>query len=1134
MLHKCLKALAVVLLAAAVPAAAQDAVLRGTVTSDRGELVQVAAVQLPELNLQALTGANGQYTLSIPAARLRGQSVTLRVRSIGHKPATRVITLNPGEQTIDFQLATDVNMLEAIVVTGVQEATERIKTTFGTTIIDVANLPLASSDPLRQLQGKIGANIVSGTGRPGTSPSVLLRGPTSLNAAGRSQDPLYIVDGVIINGSLPEIAPQDIESVEVLKGAAGASLYGARAGNGVISIKTKSGNRALEGVKFSVRSEGGVSDIERDFGIARFHALLTDETGTRFCQTVTGQPACARTFDYAAQQRYINDNLGPFAFDSAPSFPVDPGSSISTSPVQGRTGNVLKEQFQLNPWPFTAYNAVNQAVDPHPYIQNSVDMTGRVGGTRFYASATNLSEQGAIRFLNGFDRNSFRANVDQVIGTQWNIGMTAFYSRNSDDGANNDGGGGAFFGLTRQPASSNTLQRDSQGRLYIRPNLQGGGGQNGNPLYSLENNLRSDVSSRFIGGTTVTYTPLNWMNFEGQVGYDLRRTSFSQIQDKGYRTTSASPTTNNGFIFRGAAGFEAVDASLNATVRKELTPDLRARLNLRYLFEQRDFEQNTGEGRTLSVQGVTSLGNATSNKDIASQFTRQRQIGQFVGTNIDFKDRYIIDALVRRDGSSLFGVGNRWATFGRVSGAWRVSQEPWWFIPQANELKLRASYGTAGGSPNFAAQYETFNIGNGGILTLTTLGNRNLRPELHQELELGADIELFGRYGITATYAHSVIDRQILQVPISSSTGYQNQWQNAGALLNITHELSVNIPLVQRRDLSWSMSLVYDHNRSWIKRLDVAPYFYGNQNQQGAEEIFQAVQGERVGTFYGRYFLRSCTDLPTPFRNDCGTSTSSFQSNDEGFLVWVGANNNPSMGITDNLWETTLNGCGAVAICNTPGAFTAPWGVALNWGMPIIMRGDPQDPSNPGGARRVPLGNALPDFRFAITQNFQWRAFTLYALVDAAIGQSVWNEGFHWAHLDFLSHDVDQVGKSVATAKPIGYYYRAAQPDNGSGVGGFYDILGPNSFTVEDASYAKLREVTLSYHLGRVAGSGDWALSVVGRNILTLTGYRGFDPEVGIAGNTNNDVNGSRALNAVDAFVFPNLRTFTVRLSSSF
>jgi hypothetical protein len=757
---------------------------------------------------------------------------------------------------------------------------------------------------------------------------------------------------------------------------------------------------------------------------------------------------------------------------------------------------------------------VNQTVTPHPYMSNSVDVTGRVGGTRFYASATNLTENGSIAFLKGFKRNSFRANVDQSIGSQWSLAVTASYARTANDGANNDGGNNAFFVLTRQPAPANMLARDTLGRLYIRPNLQGGGGQNVNPLYSLANALRNDIANRFIGGVRLQYTPLQWLNFDANLGYDLRRTSFSQIQDKGYRTSSSNPDINNGFIFRGGSGDEAVNTSLNMRLRRELTPDLKGTLSLRYLFEQRDAELNTGEGRYLSVKGVTTLDNTTLLRNVSSSFSRIRQLSQFAGINLDYKDRYILDALIRRDGSSLFGMGNRWATFGRVSGAWRVSQEPWWRFSAVSDLKLRASYGTAGGSPRFNAQYESFNIGNGGILTLTTLGNRSLRPELHKELELGTDMELFGRYGVTATYARSNIDRQILPVPVSSSTGYQNQWQNAGALLNITHELSLNLPLLQGRETSWSMSIVYDHNTSWISRLDVPEFTYGPP-QQGAEAMFIARAGEKIGTFYGRAFLQSCGQLPAPYNADCGGSGSSFQLNDEGWLVWVGAGNNPRMGITDNLWETSL-----------PGG-VAPWGVALHWGMPIILRGNPNNVSD---AKLVALGNALPEFRFAVTQNVRWRKVSLYALLDAAIGQRVWNEGFHWAHLDFLSKDVDQIGKSVATAKPIGYYYRAAPPDNGNGVGGFYDLLGPNNFSVEGASYAKLRELALSYHFGRIAGGGDWEATASVRNLLTITGYRGFDPEVGIVGGEG----ASRAINAVDAFVFPNLRTFTIRVSTSF
>ena len=244
--------------------------------------------------------------------------------------------------------------------------------------------------------------------------------------------------------------------------------------------------------------------------------------------------------------------------------------------------------------------------------------------------------------------------------------------------------------------------------------------------------------------------------------------------------------------------------------------------------------------------------------------------------------------------------------------------------------------------------------------------------------------------------------------------------------------------------------------------------------------------------------------------------------NDEGFLVWVGAGNNPGMGIRNNLWESRIsNAAGNTSV--------TPWGIIeLNWGMPILLR------DADGNPRNVALGNALPDFRFAVTQDVRFKRFSFYALLDASVGQRIWNQGFHWAHLDFLSSDVDQVGKSVETAKPIGYYWRTSRQDGFTGLGGFYDQLLPNNETVEDASYAKLREVLVSYHIGPIARTGDWDISLVGRNLFTITGYRGFDPEVGLSGGTQLNGAGSAAINAVDAFTFPNLRTFTIGLSSTF
>ena len=393
---------------------AQDAVIRGTITSDRGEPVAGANVLVEELRIGVLTNATGQYTVLVPGARVRGQPVVLRVRAIGFKPNSKAITLTAGEQAVDLVLSYDVNLLEAVVVTGTQEATEAVKVPFTVSRVDAAQMPVPGSNALSQLQGKVpGANIVSASGRPGAQPSVLLRGPTSINASGRGQDPLYIVDGVIINGGLPDLNPQDIESVEVVKGAAGASLYGARAGNGVVNITTKSARRSLEGVKFGLRSEGGVSNIERDFGLARYTALATDETGTQFCEAITGLPFCARTFDWATEAARINNAPGDFSLNPK-GMPIDPGSTIGGQP--------LRQRFQVQPWPTTGYNAVNQLVTPKPFLENSVDLTGRFGSqTRFFASASNRHEEGAIRYLNGFTRNAFRLNIDQGIGTDWNL-----------------------------------------------------------------------------------------------------------------------------------------------------------------------------------------------------------------------------------------------------------------------------------------------------------------------------------------------------------------------------------------------------------------------------------------------------------------------------------------------------------------------------------------------------------------------------------------------------------------------------------------------------------------------------------------------------------------------------------------
>jgi TonB-linked SusC/RagA family outer membrane protein len=1072
------------------------AVISGRVMSDRGEPAVGTVVVVPELGLQVPTANDGTYTLTVPADRVLGQVVTVRARGIGYRPALRNLVLNPGRHEVNFELPTDIHLLDAVVVTGVTTQIEKAKLPFSSSEIDAAFLPVPQVNPISAIQGKVpGANIVSYSGRPGSQPAVILRGPKSINATGRSQEPLYIVDGVIVRGDLPDINPLDIERIEIVKGAAASSLYGAQAARGVIQIITKSGSRSSGGVQFHVRNETGFNDIERNFGIAKRHALMLDETGRRFCEAVSGQPPCARTFDYLETQAAINNTPG-VALPPAPAFPVDPGAFIA--------GPVLRQRFQIEKWPHPTYDAVEVTVQPKPFTQTSVDMTGRVSNTAFYASAAFVDQPGAIRFLEGYERSSIRLNVDQTIGDKWQVGLRTYYAHATEDGLNQDGGR-SFFRLTRSPPVVNPLARDTLGRLFIRTNLQNGGLQNENPLYWLENEERLDVSDRYLGAVDVQYTPLQWLELSGNLNFDIQRERGRQFRDKGFRDNQNQTTIQGGLVFEYSQGTDAVNGSLNLRTRHQIG-DLALRPNLRYFYEQTDTEGRNLQGNFLAVQGVKAASNATNLQGISSSYTSTRQISAAAGLSAEFKERYIADGVIRRDGSSRFGAANRWDTYGRVSGAWRIAQEPWWPFGWVSEFKLRGSYGTAGNVPNFSAQYETFSIGSGGVVSFGTMGNKNLRPEKMYEVEVGTELELFRRILLSVTYAKSETRDQILPVPVPAATGFGQQWQNVGTLENRSWELSLDLPIVYTRDFSLSYKFIYDRTRTVVTELGIPPFNYGPSN------MFRLEEGRPYGEFYGRYFLRSCAELPDGFRQRCGPN-GEFQVNDDGFVVWVGPGNTWKDGITKNLWQTQLP------------ASQAPYGFAINWGMPIIMR-----ESYGGPASIVPLGNALPDFRFSVTQDLQWRRLTIHALLDGAIGHEIWNQSFHWAHLDFLSKDVDQHLKTVETAKPIGYYYRAAPPDASAGIGGLYDILGPNNFSVESASYAKLREVMIAYQVGPLWGVGDWSVSVMGRNLVTFTRYRGFDPEVGNPGGNT----GSGAIGAIDDFRFPNLRSVTMALATRF
>jgi len=1118
----------------ALPAAvagAQSATITGRVASETGVRLEGANVLIPELSASAVTNSQGAYTIVVPSARVSGQRVVVRVRAIGYTPEARTITLAAGSMTEDFTLKADINRLSEVVVTGtVGEATERSKVPFAVARLTAADIPVPALDPVTALAGKVaGLRIAQTGGQPGTSPQIQLRGPTSINTSGRSTSPLIVVDGVIMNvGSLTEIGGLDIESIEVVKGAAGASLYGTRAANGVIQIKTRRGGAGSDAIKFNFQTEYGVSDLNSiSYGMPLYNNLVLDETGSRLCVdagslgTPTNYSACSRTMDWMKEVYRIN-NLA--------------GDTVGTAnDVQGGrtpTRERLLNNYQASYWPNQYFNPLAQTLKMNPIALTSLDATGKVSSVRFFVSGSYQNQQGAIRDLLGNKQRRARVNLDYDARSDLNFSVSSMYDRGDNDNRSGGSSSGGIFGQVLRGAAIGTdyLARDTLGRrISLSPLATPTGNGVGTLLYDMENLSSISQSNRFFGNISSRYFPVEWLTVDGTYGYDSRQRVTKAAEYFHYRTQGISTGDNSGNMSFGNNSDIAMNGTLGATVRHQFRSDLNSTFQVRGNFDQEDVLTNNSGGQIFNVSGVFTTSNTTTNKTATSSAQTIKNRGMLGGTSFDFKDRYVLDLAMRYDGSSLFGAGNRWAPFGRVSGVWRVSEEPFYNVPGVTDFRLRASHGTAGSTPQFSAQYETFTCNSNGC-ALGQAGNLNLKPETTTENEVGAEFTLMSRLGVELTNARSLTKNQILPVSTPAAAGFTTQWQNAGTLQNNTYEVALNLPITSRRDFSWSMRGTWDRTRTYVKELFVPDFFTDGGTTQGSGTFFLITAKDsmnngqpmnRFGQIYGRQFYRSCGELPGTLPGECGGvgSGKSFQVNDKGYVVWVGAGNDYTQGITKNLWQTFLP------------AAQSPWGpkVPLFFGMPIVDRPLGGQPNAGIGYNKI-IGNVFPDFRMTYSNNLTYKRLTFYGLLDATIGQSIYNQGEQWGLLDLSSANFDQRDNTVQTAKPIGYGWRTG-PSESTGVGGFYDTLNPNNYNVEDGSYAKIRELSVTYNIGKMKWLGESTVGFVGRNIYTFTNYTGLDPEVGSGGGSGST---SALVNSTDAFGFPNLRNYTLRFSTRF
>ena len=532
--------LGVVLVApsASAQAGSGNAVVNGIVQSEFGRPLEAAQVYITELSISVATGADGKYTMSIPAARVSGQQVNLRVRAIGMQPSVKPIRIQAGTQTINFDVKQDINRLDEVVVTGVVgEGTERSKVPFAVAHLSTEDLPVPALDPITALAGKVsGMRVASTSGRPGSTPEIQLRGVDVDQFLGPQHGaPLHRRRRDHERRHLEELGGLDIESVEVVKGAAGASLYGTRAANGVIAIKTKRGGSGRRGQVQRPHRIRRQRPRQYRLGHAAQHALKLDETGSRFCVAGSSNVAsCSRTIDWMTEVMRINNVRR--RHDCA---------RRSRCRTTRRVSTDLQNVYQATPWPGKHYDALAQVSTAQSDDAQLVDATGKVGLVRFFVSGSYQDEQGAFRGLQATTQRRGRVNLDYDARTDLTVSVSSLY----DNGYIDNRSAAASARCLRAQPGTDYLATDSLGRPIFRlsPVHCPAGNGDTSPYYD-NSGLASTTRSPRVG--SATSRPLlsrpSGSRSTARSRYDNRQRFERRISVKGSRTTTTSSGTNNG------------------------------------------------------------------------------------------------------------------------------------------------------------------------------------------------------------------------------------------------------------------------------------------------------------------------------------------------------------------------------------------------------------------------------------------------------------------------------------------------------------------------------------------------------------------------------------------------------------
>ncbi len=775
-------------------------IISGKVTSAGNAAATNVSVVVKNTNFGTSTDVNGEFSFS---ANLKPGKYVLEFSGVGYKTATKSLTVVSGTNSYnaDAELGDDVLGLDEVVVTGTGVATK--KKQLGNAISTVSGRELTRGGATSidmGLQGKVaGAQVTQNSGNPAGGITVRLRGPSTIVG---SSDPLYIVDGVIVNNDsrqlidlggyaqnrLVDINPADIDRIEIIKGAAAAAIYGSRANNGVVQIFTKKGREGKPQFSFSTQLRSSTLRKKMEY------------------------------------------NEVPFRFTNFLS------TDLTTVPVQ---------RYDYQDMIFQ--NAIG--------TENVLSVSGGTPNTKYYASVSNLYNEGIVRNTN-FMRNGFRLNLQQKLNKVMTLNFNTAYTYSTSKEIPNGGINEAYGALTGFIFGNNYVNPEKQQATNTYPAVGGNNLRRTNPLEAIDRFNFRQRTSRIVSSAQLTIKPVAGLNIELTSGIDnYTQTATAYIPPK-----NTTPSYDGGFVRRADATVLQLNNDLTISYQKDIAKNLQSTTSLGGTLQY---------DRTFTFSAnATQLGafGQTINNGIiaAGEFRGERVImGAFLQQTFGYMNKYFVTGAARVDASSVYGVDNRWQFFPKVSGTYIVSNENFWkdgLAKAVSSLKLRAAYGQSG---NLTAigQYDRFTNftpvvygGQAGYIAPSTLGNFTVKPERQTEVEVGFDLGLLNdAISVEFSYFTKDVKDLILNRTLAPTTGYNNRFVNIGTMTNKGFEFLIRAVVLNKNELRWVSTLSYLNNKNVVNGVEgngVLP-FAGGFGQVAA------VNGYPLGAYYSTFFARN-------------------------------------------------------------------------------------------------------------------------------------------------------------------------------------------------------------------------------------------------------------------------------------